>query len=269
MTFVPELLLKSQGCGLALSPALGHRWSGNGDTVGFVINKPDCSKVGGVGAHDRRQDCIGPTVQASLNYKHRPTLEQRFLIQDAAIPRAATNIFRAILRDANLENSSIMLGMGHDGAIGRIELDPNGNPTVKWPGLKNARFRREMWAEFERIARAEGGQYKRLGLFGDNLVSVHPLGGCALADDPIEGVVNARGQVFDPSGGGRQDDQGRPAVHAGLYVADGSIIPSSLGCNPLMTISALSLRIADGILTNPEHQDLFIQDSPATTGPGI
>ncbi len=253
----PEILLKSRDCGLCLSQALGHRWSGNGDTLGFVIDKPDCSKVGGVGAYDRRQDWIGPTVQTSLNYKHRPQLEQRFLIQDAAIPRAASNLFRMILRDADLDNSSIMLGMGHDGAIGRIEIDDNGNATVKWPGLKDAPFRRDMWAEFERIARMEGGQYKRLGLFGDNLVSVHPLGGCAMADDPIDGVVNARGQVFDGSRAGQTDAAGRPAVHYGLYVADGSIIPSSLGCNPLMTISAISLRIADGILDNPQHGDLF------------
>ncbi len=252
----PALLLKSRDQGLCLSPALGHRWSGNGDTLGFIVDKCGESQIGGVGANDK-EACIGPTLQTSLSYSHRPQLKQRFLIQEAAIPRAATNLFRVLLRDGELDNSAVMLGMGHDGAIGRVELDQRGNPTIKWPGLKDAEFRRQMWAEFERIATAEGGRYKRLAAFGDNLVTVHPLGGCALADDPIDGVVNARGEVFDGAGSGYSDSRGAPAVHSGLYVADGSIIPSSLACNPLLTISALALRIADGILSNPEHREMF------------
>ena len=119
-----------------------------------------------------------------------------------------------------------------------------------------------LWAELQQVAEAFGGEYKRLKLFADNLLSVHPLGGCALADDPIDGVLNSDGQVFDGTGGGFADATGRPAVHHGLDIVDGSIIPSSLGCNPLMTISALSQRIAAGILANPAHRDLF---SPSAT----
>ncbi len=254
-----SILLKSADAGMTFSKALGHRWSGNGDTVGFVIKRKNCSKIGGVGAYDDKQDAIGPTVQTSLNYKHRPRLEDRFLIQDAAIPRAAVNLFRFLMNDPEMDNSMVMLGMGHDGAIGRIEL-LNGRPTIRWPGLKDAPFRQAMWDEFDRIARAEGGRYKRLAAFGDNLVSVHPLGGCALADDPEDGVVNDRGQVFDGSRGGGVSGPGlnsSAAVHKGLYIADGSIIPSSLGCNPLMTISALSERIAEGILADSQHSELF------------
>jgi cholesterol oxidase len=255
----PAILLRSREEGLCLSQALGHRWSCNGDTLGFVVDKQCVSRIGGVGARDDRQDCIGPTVQASLKHTHRP-LEQRLLIQDAAIPRAATVLFRKLLGDDGLDHSAVMLGMGHDGAIGRIEIQ-EGLVTMRWPGLKEAPFRKAMWAEFDRIARAEGGRYKRLALFGDNLVSVHPLGGCALADDPIDGVVNAAGQVFDGTAGGYSDPQGNPVVHEGLYVADGSIIPCSLGCNPFMTISALAERIAEGILANPRYQDLFLPES--------
>src|SRR5205807_7008110 len=57
------------------------------------------------------------------------------------------------------------------------------------------------------------------------LVTVHPLGGCAMAGDRTGGVVDHRGEVFG---------------YPGLYVADGSVIPVALGRNPAMTIAALA-----------------------------
>ena len=43
-------------------------------------------------------------------------------------------------------------------------------------------------------------------------------------------VVNERGQV-------RSSETG---LHDGLFVLDGSVVPTSLGCNPLLTITALA-----------------------------
>jgi cholesterol oxidase len=73
-----------------------------------------------------------------------------------------------------------------------------------------------------------------------------------MAASAARGVVNHRGQVFDASAG----DQSR-AVHAGLYVADASIMPTALGNNPLLTITALAERIADLIVNDPSHSPLF------------
>lgn len=68
--------------------------------------------------------------------------------------------------------------------------------------------------------------------------SVHPLGGCRMGTTIDDGVVDPVGQVFDPGGPGG-------AVHAGLRIADGSIVPGSLGVPPSWTIAALAERIAD------------------------
>ena len=78
------------------------------------------------------------------------------------------------------------------------------------------------------------------------LSAFHPLGTCRMGGSPSDSVVGPDG-----------------AVHGidGLVVADGSIVPSSLGVNPQITIMALATRIAYGLLgkaapadePEPEH----------------
>ncbi|MFT6309303.1 MAG: choline dehydrogenase-like flavoprotein/pimeloyl-ACP methyl ester carboxylesterase [Halioglobus sp.] len=67
-------------------------------------------------------------------------------------------------------------------------------------------------------------------------ITVHPLGGCAMGESHLAGVVDDSGRVFDP------DSSSTTGVHEGLVVLDGSIIPNSLGVNPALTITALALR---------------------------
>lgn len=60
----------------------------------------------------------------------------------------------------------------------------------------------------------------------------HPLGTARMGADSRTAVVDFENRVFGTSG---------------LYVADGSVIPSSLGVNPQVTIMAFALRAADAI----------------------
>jgi choline dehydrogenase-like flavoprotein len=71
----------------------------------------------------------------------------------------------------------------------------------------------------------------------------HPLGGCRTATTSDDGVVDEYGRVFDTS---RQGEQ-RP-FYDGLYITDAARIPTALGVNPSLTISALALRSADKLI---------------------
>ena len=59
--------------------------------------------------------------------------------------------------------------------------------------------------------------------------SQHPLGTCRMGIDPSNSVV---------------DDAGKVWGIGGLYAADGSIVPTSLGVNPQLTIMAMATRVA-------------------------
>ena len=254
------LLLDSQAPNFQFSPFLGRGWSSNGDTIGFVLGLPKGTNISGQGAFETTKRPVGPTVQTSLHYYKDRELKQRLLIQDAAIPRGISNLFTALLRDPAMDKSMVMLGMGHDKAEGRL-VKKAGRWQIKWEGLKESEYRKMAFGEFDRLAKASGGQYKRLKAFGDNLVTVHPLGGCGMSDNPLHGTTNHLGQVYDGRNGGYEgesaDVAGSAAVHQGLYVADGSLMSTALGVNPYMTIGALSERIAHHIVNNPKWADLF------------
>ena len=59
-----------------------------------------------------------------------------------------------------------------------------------------------------------------------------------MADSADRGVVNADGQVFDPRGGPN-------TVYYNLRVVDGSVVPGSIGVNPLLCIAAMAERSAE------------------------
>lgn len=136
-----------------------------------------------------------------------------------------------------VRNTQTFLVMTHDDGAGEMNLE-NDRLRIRWDRVGEQPIFEKVSGRLEQAARAVGGAYVRNPVWSQylhrKLVTVHPLGGCVMADDVQHGVVNHKGQVFNP---GQKD-----AVHPGLYVCDGSIVPSPLGVNPLLTICALAER---------------------------
>jgi hypothetical protein len=63
------------------------------------------------------------------------------------------------------------------------------------------------------------------------------------------------------------DDTGAAYGYEGLYCIDGSIVPTSLGVNPSLTISALSERSAERLVQ--VGQGLGLPARPAGLRPGV
>ena len=129
------------------------------------------------------------------------------------------------------------LVMGDDDDAGRLTFDGS-QVAVSWPHVGTSPYYEAANARLRTAWAAIGGEFVPAPCWhpalDNSLVTVHPLGGCVMADRAEEGVVDDRGRVFSgPTG---------TAVHDGLYVLDGSIVPRPLGLNPLLTISALSER---------------------------
>jgi choline dehydrogenase-like flavoprotein len=128
----------------------------------------------------------------------------------------------------------------HDGTFfavppgGGGHVQPNGGPVGI--GLFNyelspqsTRIREEADAAIRSICeRREVGKFLKLAET-DGAYGSHPLGGCRMADESGFGVVDDGCEVFG---------------NEGLFCMDSSAIPTSLGVNPSLTISAVCERAA-------------------------
>jgi cholesterol oxidase len=168
------------------------------------------------------------------------------------------------------------VGMGRDKALGRFRLGSGWRDTRlrldRTDGIEFfkdpiyteieatlARFAKELSddpeARFENPFLGPGAELAG----GRSVTLTHPLGGCIMADTAEGGVVDALGHVFDTTSGGVRTD---------LYIADGSAIPTALGVNPSLTISAVALRTADHIVGEIRATEQAQAPAEATTSAG-
>jgi cholesterol oxidase len=133
------------------------------------------------------------------------------------------------------------LGMGTDAADGRLQLN-QGWLDINWSHRNSRQMFREMEDALKKLSQALDGKYLTSILWkwpARKLLTAHPLGGCCMGDNERNSVVNHCGEVWG---------------YPGLYVADGSIIPSALSVNPSLTISALAERVAFWIIRGREME---------------
>ena len=273
-----EILMRSaQLHGLSVSPAIGTRFGGNGDFFGLSYNGDRQTQVLGFGNHPASAGAAippGPSIVAAIRYEMNQEMSKRFTVEDLSFSTAyvrAAQIAFAALRgedtdagdeaaerervtrdifglepyhpDGALNHTMLYLCMGIDNRKGyfrweRPLFERDGRVSVVWPEAGRQQIFSLVNEELRRHARREGGSFLPNPLWSflnlRHLVTAHPLGGCPMGEDYLSGVVDQYGRVYSADG----------AVHNGLFVADGAIVPSALAVNPFLTISALAERIA-------------------------
>jgi cholesterol oxidase len=189
----------------------------------------------------------------------------------------------AAVRDDLPDRTQVLLAMGRDGATGSITLEgPAGaaRPRLRFSlGYASADPTiAGIEAALEHAGRAggfDGGFHMpnpawRLlpasaeSIFGSTdrrLVTVHPIGGCVMGEHREAGAVDDVGCVFDPT------SPDPCAVHDGLHVLDGAILPGALGVNPMATIAAVSIRAARRIARALDAQAGRRLVAPPAAGP--
>jgi cholesterol oxidase len=264
-----QILLRSRDRGLPLSDRLGHGFSGNGDVIAFAYDTD--ASVRGVGLGERvprEGDEVGPTIAGLIDLRGQGTdLTDALIIEDGAIPGALAAMLPIVMdaaspQDADggtepvarrlrelaeipagayrgpVDRTLTYLVMSTDDSGGRIVFEGD-RIDVVWPGVADQPVFARDNQVLAAATRALHGTQVPDPLWAlashRSLITVHPLGGCVMADDAARGVVDHKGRVFDPVGGG---------VHEGLYVCDGSVVPVALDANPLLTIAGLAERTA-------------------------
>ncbi len=262
-----RLLLKNRRRLRRLSPALGTRFSGNGDALALALD-PQEPDVAGAQAE------FGPTMVSRIDL----AAEQQLMVADGGLPgnfgglleivrgvRAITGLGRVALRAKNVAarigfsdrsvtprtmtlrkrmqpigDTLIFLMIGRDAADGRMRLTPLfGCFDIRWSATASEQLFARMRTLAAALAQAAGAtSFFALdaGPLG-KYITVHPLGGCPMSDDPKTGVVDEHGKVHG---------------YDGLYVLDGSIVPTALGVNPSKTIAALAERGVEHLVAERE-----------------
>ncbi len=254
-----KLLRKSASDhGLAVSAALGTRFTGNGDILGL-----------GYDTDEPGEPAAGPTITTRVTYNTDPDVTKHFILEDGGVPQAVNALLRAALpfvdrrappqgggffhhlRDwvrtgadvvgltgfGALRRSIMYFGMGTESSTGTLRLEGDAI-KVDWPGVANEEFAARIDEQMRALTFALGGSYVKnpepRSFLRDKLITAHPLGGCPMGDDPASAVVDTDGALFGYAGR--------------VFVADGSIVPTALGLNPALTIAALAEHIAARIV---------------------
>lgn len=261
-----NILMNSEQRGLQLSDRLGEGFTTNGDALNFSYNTKHKIKCVGVKTKDLKPGhgpgpCIASVIDMRLP---SAPLDDGYVLEDGTPPVAWEAPLKILLKTTpglklshgqntrealraitgqSIKNTLSVLSMSHDSADGRLVRDKaSGRVTVDFPMVGGgANFEKIFEGSKELTAALEGHHIANpfwKGMLSElrntkGVITVHPLGGCCMAESGKEGVVNHAGQVFV----GNFDN-----VYPGLLVVDGAIMPRSLGVNPTLTIAMVAER---------------------------
>lgn len=294
--------------GLHLSERLGHSVSLNGDSIAFGYDQKEPVNGVGWGSRRPQQMAgkkgpfVGPTITGILDTRFGLPLTEGLVVEDGIVPGAIEGILHEWLTTAGLmaqmsecsvrgdatwrsvdplapsdkalKHTQTYLVMGHDKAKGRIRIRDDQGAYIEWPESASDSSTNE--EEVLRTCEDLGGIFldnpalrplpRKMSdaLAGPALrgtqLSVHPLGGVPMGDDFESGVVNHYGAVFD--------GKSAQSTHPGLFVLDGSIVPTSLGANPFLTIAAIAERAIPFIVQHLEERNLGRHQGRVGAPPG-
>jgi choline dehydrogenase-like flavoprotein len=272
----PPILMRSQLNGgiPQVSPHLGRHLGMNGDHVAAIeVSDRAVRDVLGLPGYD---DFFKGKPITTMSYDHwvgkrghehdgtRFTLQEillsqltNFLYDDGRAPEGEPSWWgRQKKRSISTWNRHIeILAMVEDTNDGRFfavppngggHVQPNGGPVGV--GLFNYELSEQsaqIRADADR-AIAEICERKGLGRFlklteTNGVYAAHPLGGARMSDDVAFGVVDDACEVHN---------------YEGLFCMDSSVIPTSLGVNPSLTISAVCERAAAKLVRHGEDHGL-------------
>lgn len=261
-----EILLKCRDVYRTLpsiSNRLGFGYSGNGDFLGSIQNSktdlrpwigPDVTSVIKFFEYSPQFTMAAPTfnqavmsVIASLGQSEmkglRPFSNLLWPMLNWLAPLAfkkgwlSTPAKKPGHNAGHPANMTNLFAIGRDNANGRIFLR-SGRIDIKWNyESENKQLIEKMKAAMQEVATIYGGTFSPLVTWNifHRITTVHSLGGCHLSTSPDTGVVSTEGELHG---------------YPGLFVADGSVIPTSIGFHPVMTISAVSERIAEAVVSS-------------------
>ncbi len=269
-----EILMRSQSEHLTFSDQLGKRFSTNGDMLSAIFNQKKAVNAVTNENTALNNRHIGPTITGMIDLRDNkiPVLIEEIAVPGSLhqVFKDVTTTLNSVsnlttvdteihtkgqpqkdplaVDNNTIKHTAAYVLMGDDGALGSLQWhkdNSNDGIQVNWPSLSSHSLFNNQINTLKGLLKTSnvGGtlltnpMWKLTSAPQKNkgpLLTVHPLGGCAMADNASLGVVNHLGQVFN--------SQSRTTTHEGLVVLDGAIIPSALAANPALTIAAVSLR---------------------------
>lgn len=172
------------------------------------------------------------------------------------------------------ENNAVFIGISRDHAIesNRVTIDNEGNPVIYYrtsyedkqmllAGLEaqirmmytaGARYiqighanypmlftntknsKAELEEYIQQLWQTEGVIENRMSIF-----SAHQMSSCRMASTSADGPTSPSGELYECSN---------------LFISDGSVLPTSLGINPMITIEAFAHMISKNVIQRLQQQ---------------